>query len=233
MSEAVQRVRARFRKGERARHISHLDVLRYWERAMRRAGLPLCYSQGFTPHPKIAFAAPLPLGFTGEAEIMEALLGERVPLDRFAADLAAQTTPDLELGAVSEVGMGLPALPTLPRWADYRAALGGMDAARAREAADAFLAAAHYPWRQERAGKRKAREYDLRAGVASLAIAEEAGAAVMHARLGARQEFTVRPEQVVAALFPKAEVERYARVALVLDEPDAARRAWRERGRYE
>lgn len=233
MSEAIQRVRARFRKGERARHISHLDVLRYWERAMRRAGLPLCYSQGFTPHPKIAFAAPLPLGFTGEAEIMEALLGERVPLDRFAADLAAQTTPDLELGAVSEVGLGLPALPTLPRWADYRAALVGMDAAEAREAAAAFLAAERYPWRQERAGKKKAREYDMRAGVASLAVAEQAGAAVMRARLGARQEFTVRPEQVVAALFPEAEVERYARVGLVLDEPDAARRAWRERGRYE
>ena len=76
MSEARQRIRARFRKGERVRHISHLDVLRYWERAIRRAGLPLLYSQGFTPHPKIAFAAPLPLGFIGEGEIMEVLLEE-------------------------------------------------------------------------------------------------------------------------------------------------------------
>lgn len=234
MSVAVQRIRARFRKGEGVRHISHLDVLRYWERAIRRAELPLLYSQGFTPHPKIAFAAPLPLGFTGEGEIMEVLLEERVPLDRFAADLRAQTTPDLELGALAEVGLGLPALPTLLRWADYRAALGGLDAAQAREAAAAFLAAERYPWRQQRTGKgKKAREYDLRAGVASLAIEEGADGAVMRARLGATQEFTVRPEQVVAALFPTAEVERYARVALVLDEPSAARRAWRARGQYE
>ncbi len=232
MSAAVQRIRARFRKGERVRHISHLDVLRYWERAIRRAELPLLYSQGFTPHPKIAFAAPLPLGFTGEGEIMEVLLEERVPLDRFAADLRAQTTPDLELDAVAETGLGLPALPTLLRWADYRAALGGLDAAEAREAADVFLAAERYPWRHARAG-RKAREYDLRAGVASLAIAEGADGAVMRARLGAAQEFTVRPEQVVAALFPTAEVERYVRAALVLDEPSAARRAWRTRGQYE
>ena len=232
MSAAVQRIRARFRKGERVRHISHLDVLRYWERAIRRAGLPLLYSQGFTPHPKIAFAAPLPLGFTGEGEIMEVLLEERTPLDRFAADLRAQTTPDLEVGALAEVGLGLPALPTLVRWADYRAALGGLDATAAREAAAAFLAADRFPWRQERAGK-KAREYDLRAGVAALAVEPGDGGAVMRARLGATQEFTVRPEQVVAALFPAAEVERYARVALVLDEPSAARSAWRARGQYE
>lgn len=232
MSEARQRIRARFRKGERVRHISHLDVLRYWERAIRRADLPLLYSQGFTPHPKIAFAAPLPLGFIGEGEIMEVLLEERVPLDRFAAALTAQTTPDLELRDVTEVALGLPALPTLLHWADYRLALDGVAPGDARESANAFLATETFPWRQEREGK-KAREYDLRAGVALLAIADEAGGAVAEARLSCGQELTVRPEQLVAALFPDAAVERYVRAGLVLEEPSAALRAWRERGRYE
>ncbi len=234
MSEARQRVRARFRKGERVRHISHLDVLRYWERAIRRANLPLCYSQGFTPHPRIAFAAPLPLGFIGEDEVMEVLLEERVPLDRFTAELSAQTAADLGLRAVSEVAPGLPALPTLLRWADYRAGLEGIAREQAVESVNAFLATEQFPWRQAREGK-KAREYDLRAAVASLSIAvtgEGEGLAV-EARLSCGQELTVRPEQLVAALFPLAEVDRYVRVGLVLEEPSAALEAWRTKGQYE
>ena len=232
MSEAQQRIRARFRKGERARHISHLDVLRYWERAIRRAELPLLYSQGFTPHPKIAFAAPLPLGFIGEREIIEVLLQERVPLDRFAAALAEQTTPDLELCEVGEVGLGLSALPNLLRWADYRAVLEGITPEEATESVTAFLAAETFPWRQEREGK-KAREYDLRAGVASLNVEEEEAGLAVSARLSAGPDLTVRPEQLVAALFPQATVERYVRAELVLEEPSVAREAWRTKGQYE
>ena len=232
MSEAQQRIRARFRKGERVRHISHLDVLRYWERAIRRAELPLLYSQGFTPHPKIAFAAPLPLGFIGEREIIEVLLQERVPLDRFAAALAGQTTPDLELCEVGEVGLGLSALPNLLRWADYRAVLEGITPEEATESVTAFLAAETFPWRQEREGK-KAREYDLRAGVASLNVEEEEAGLAVSARLSAGPDLTVRPEQVVAALFPQATVERYVRAELVLEEPSVAREAWRTKGQYE
>ena len=232
MSEARQRIRARFRKGERVRHISHLDVLRYWERAIRRADLPLLYSQGFTPHPKIAFAAPLPLGFIGEGEIMEVLLEERVPLDRFAADLTGQTTADLELLDATEVALGLPALPTLLTWADYRLALDGVTPEHAIESVNAFLATETFPWRQEREGK-KAREYDLRAGVASLRVDTSEKRAVIDTRLSCGQELTVRPEQLVAALFPTATVERYVRVGLVLEEPSAALQAWRQKGQYE
>ena len=232
MSEARQRIRARFRMGERVRHISHLDVLRYWERAIRRAGLPLLYSQGFTPHPKIAFAAPLPLGFIGEGEIMEVLLEERVPLDRFAADLTGQTTPDLELRDATEVALGLPALPTLLRWADYRLAVDGVTPEHATESVNAFLATETFPWRQEREGK-KAREYDLRAGVASLSVRAAGEAASLDARLSCGQELTVRPEQLVAALFPTATVERYVRARLVLEEPSVALEAWRKKGQYE
>ena len=223
MSEARQRIRARFRKGERVRHISHLDVLRYWERAIRRADLPLLYSQGFTPHPKIAVAAPLPRGGIGEGEIREVLLEERVPLDRFAADLSAQTTPDLELREAGEVALGLPALPTLLTWADYHLALDGLTPEHALESINAFLATETFPWRQEREGK-KAREYDLRTGVASLRVDTSEERAAIEARLSCGQELTVRPE---------ATVERYVRVGLVLEEPSAALQAWRKKGQYE
>ena len=232
MSEAIQRIRGRFRKGERVRHISHLDVLRYWERAIRRADLPLLYSQGFTPHPKIAFAAPLPLGFIGEREIVEVTLSERVTLAHFATQLASETAADLDLGEVVEVGLGQPAPPVLLRWADYRADFEGVGPQEAREAVAAFLATESYPWQQEREGK-KAREYDLREAVASVALEVNEGGATIAARVRADPDLTVRPEQLVAALFPDARVSRYTRADLVLDEPSAARRAWRSRGQYQ
>ncbi len=232
MSDARQRIRVRFCKGDRVRFISHLDVLRYWERAIRRADLPLLYSKGFTPHPRITFAAPLPLGFLGEREIMEVVLEERVPLDRFAERIRQQTTPDLDLGHVSEVGLALPALPNLLRWADYRAVLVDVTPAEAATSVAEFLATEHYPWEQKREGK-KPRQYDLRTATASLSVEAVDGSVAIDARLSAGPDLTVRPEQLIAALFPAATVPRYVRTGLVLDEPSAALQAWRERGQYE
>jgi len=68
---APQRLRITFTKGENLRYISHLDLARTWERVLRRAGIPVLYSRGYHPHPKIVFAAALPVGCTGAAEVMD------------------------------------------------------------------------------------------------------------------------------------------------------------------
>src|SRR5690606_2740328 len=94
---SVQRLRVYFRKGERVRYISHLDVMRFWERAIRRAGLPLTYSKGFNPHPKLQFAGPLPLGFTGQREIIDVFLDDRISEEQFRSAVDAQSTEDLEI----------------------------------------------------------------------------------------------------------------------------------------
>ena len=62
-----------------ARFISHLDLLRTFGRAARRAGLPLAFTQGFNPHPKITFAAPLAVGIAGEAEFADLELTRKIP----------------------------------------------------------------------------------------------------------------------------------------------------------
>ena len=233
MSAAQQRLRLRFRKGERVRHISHLDVLRYWERAIRRAGLPLLYSEGFTPHPKIAFAAPLPLGFTAEGEVMEVTLEERVPVESFAARLHEQTAPEMDFTDVREVGLGLPAPQTLTRWADYRVELDGVSEPAAAAAVDRFLALEELPWREVREGK-KDREYDLRGAVSMLRVASsEPDGVALEARVRVDQELTVRPEQLLAALLPGASSRLIIRTAIILDEPSVARRAWRAVGQYQ
>ncbi|MBE7519294.1 MAG: DUF2344 domain-containing protein [Dehalococcoidia bacterium] len=228
---SAQRIRVWFRKGERIRYISHLDVLRFWERAIRRAGLPLAYSQGFTPHPRLAFASPLPLGFIGEAEIMDVTLDERVTLESFRARVAAQASDDLILTNVAEVPAGAPAPQSCLAWADYRVDVPALDPADAGAAIEAFLARDAMEWVDDR--REKARTIDLRDGVSELAAGPLDGGTRLTMRLRAHQDLTIRPEVVVAALFPGHEPGMIARVALHLDEPSPARDAWRRRGRYE
>jgi radical SAM-linked protein len=227
----AQRLRVWFRKGERVRYISHLDVLRHWERAIRRAGLPLSYSQGFTPHPKLQFAGPLPLGFVADAEIVDVTLDTRVPVEEFRARVAANTTPDLALVAVKEVPPGAPPPQAVVTWADYDVHIPGVDLSCAVPAVAAFLARAEFPWTEER--KDRQRTYDLRAGVARLqAAAGDEGGTVISMRLAAHQDNTVRPEQVVAAILPGAEPALIRRRALHLQESSPAHDAYRRRGRF-
>jgi radical SAM-linked protein len=65
------KVRIRFRKSGDLRLISHHDLLRFFERAVRRAQLPIRWTQGFNPHPRLVFALPLSLGITGSQEVVE------------------------------------------------------------------------------------------------------------------------------------------------------------------
>jgi radical SAM-linked protein len=60
----MQRLRIRFSRGEEIKYISHLDLMRLWQRALNRAGLEIAYSEGFNPHPRMSLAAPLALGVT-------------------------------------------------------------------------------------------------------------------------------------------------------------------------
>jgi radical SAM-linked protein len=70
----MQRLRIRFGRGEETRYISHLDLMRLWQRAFNRANIALAYSEGFNPHPRMSLAAPLALGVTSEAELMDVVL---------------------------------------------------------------------------------------------------------------------------------------------------------------
>lgn len=67
----MSRFYLRYEKGEAARFTSHLDFLRAMTRTLRRAHIPVSFSQGFNPHPRLSFALPLPLGMTSRCELME------------------------------------------------------------------------------------------------------------------------------------------------------------------
>ncbi|MDP2935460.1 MAG: TIGR03936 family radical SAM-associated protein, partial [Dehalococcoidia bacterium] len=76
--QELQRLRITFSRGPEVKYISHLDLMRLWERVLRRAKLPLAFSEGFSPHPRLALATPLPVGVTAAEEWMEVYLCRRV-----------------------------------------------------------------------------------------------------------------------------------------------------------
>jgi radical SAM-linked protein len=92
-----------FSKTGRLRHISHLDFIRAFERAARRSGLPLAYSEGYSPAPKIAYGWPLPVGTAGLAEYLDVELTERVPPERAVESLRDVLPPGLDVREASYV----------------------------------------------------------------------------------------------------------------------------------
>ena len=72
----MQRLRIRFTREEEIKYISHLDLMRLWQRALNRAGIAIAYSEGFNPHPRLVIALPLPVGCTGAREVIDVFLDE-------------------------------------------------------------------------------------------------------------------------------------------------------------
>ncbi|MGH2468589.1 MAG: TIGR03936 family radical SAM-associated protein, partial [Chloroflexota bacterium] len=89
----MRRLRVIFSKGEEVRYISHLDTMRTWERIFRRAGVGLAYSHGFAPHPRLVFAAPLAVGITSTAEILDVYVEELAGLASLRERVAAALPP--------------------------------------------------------------------------------------------------------------------------------------------
>ncbi len=86
----MSRIRIAFRQEGPARFVSHLDIVRAFERAARRAGLPPAYTQGFNPRPKMAFAAPLPVGMSGAQELVDIVFARDVSPQEVKEGLSAQ-----------------------------------------------------------------------------------------------------------------------------------------------
>lgn len=164
-----RRVRIVFRKGEIVKYISNLDLLRAWERALRRARLPLAYTQGFNPHPRITIAMPLAVGCSGENEVVDVLLDTG---DEDEAELARTVEGTLEpvmppgisvLSAV-EVPWHDPALATQFSHARYQIALKGVERAEVERRIRELMEKTKAPIRFRR------KTFDLRPLIGSLVV---------------------------------------------------------------
>ena len=96
-------IRIKYAKTNSGRFLSHLDLMRAWERSIRRSGLPLAFSQGFNPHPKISFGSALSVGVTSNGEYMDMELTEAVELTQLKERLTQNLPPALMLLDAQEI----------------------------------------------------------------------------------------------------------------------------------
>lgn len=209
------RLRVVFSKTGPLRYTGHLDLHSIWERTIRRAGLPLAYTQGFRPGPKIQLASALPLGIIGRAEIVDLwLLDEAAAAGGREADaLQSAAPPGLGILSLEQVDERSPALQTQVVSAEYEATLlDSPDEAVLKERLAALMGAASLP--RERRGK----AYDLRPLIESLETVpgDGSGGPRLFMRLAARDGATGRPEEVLAGLGVPAEAARVERTRLIL-----------------
>lgn len=226
-----QRLRITFSRGGDLKYITHLDMMRFWERTLRRASVPLSYSEGFTPHAQIQIAAPLPVGTTSDAELMDVFLDEPWPPRVFVERVSAQLPQAVRISAAEEVGLTLPSLQAETRFAEYQVDVQaeGVDVLAAVRL---FLAAESVPWEHKR--EEEVRSYDIRALVRDISVADEPrapGAVRLRMMLRNDSSGAGRPEQVAAALGLPAP-SCIHRTRIVLARTSRAIEAWRRHGRF-
>lgn len=237
----VQRLRIRYAKRGRLRFTSHRDIQRAFERALRRADVPMGYSAGFSPHPKISWAGAAPTGTASEAEYVEIGVSERVDPESLRAALDAALPPDLDILEVVEAAT--PSLVEQLEASVWRIELPGVPAHEARQAVEKFLNAETV--QVERLTKAGIRSFDARAAVQGITVRDDPGDGGQHPGSSAcailqvvvrHATPAVRPDDVltglgtVAGLVPPVtpRVTRLAQGPLVRSAAPTAIDAWSE-----
>ena len=165
----MQRIRIRYAKRGPLRFTSHRDFARAFERALRRAAVPIAFSQGFTPHPKISYASAAPTGVASEAEYLEIGLQAEVDPDRLRTALDAALSPGLDVIEAVVAGEGsLADRIDASRW---HLELPAVDPATAAAAVKAFLDSEEVL--VERMTKQGRRAFDARSAVTRLEVIEQ------------------------------------------------------------
>lgn len=199
------RIRITFAKQGALRYTGHLDLHKLWERTARRAELPLAYSQGFHPQPKMNIAAALPLGFSSRCEVMDMRLQDDIPLDGLAEKLQNTLPTGIRVLSIERVDDGEPALQTQVASAEYEVTLKEpMDRSELERRIGFVIASESLP--RERRGK----SYDLRPLVEELSLIPSP-LPLIFMRLTAQEGATGRPEEVLDVLgipFEETRIER-------------------------
>ena len=172
----VQRLRIHYAKRGRLRFSSHRDFQRAFERALRRAAVPMAYSAGFSPHPKVSYAGAAPTGVASEAEYLEIGLAQHCDPHRLRIALDRSLPQDLDVLDIVEVpsapentkSAGLANLLEASVW-EIR--LADVDPVTATAAVEAFLAASRVE--VSRMTKSGLRTFDARAAVVALAVVDQ------------------------------------------------------------
>ena len=195
ISPVKQRLRIIFGKAGTLKYTSSLDIAKIWERVLRRADLPILYTQGFNTRPRIQLAMPLPLGITSECEILDAALREKTDFQEaeLMARLLRVAPSGLTIHAIAEVEIWASTMQSLVLSAEYRIRFeDGIDASILRARIDDLLNRKSII--VEKVRKRKRSVMDLRPLIIDLYM-DEADNLIAHLSVGDRGN--MRPDQLI------------------------------------
>ncbi len=198
------RLLLQFQKGEAVRHLGHLDLQRAMQRALRRSGLPVRYSQGFHPHMLTAFASALSMGVSSEAEIVDVTLESPVTAEEGLQRMQGVLPDALAVRGVRLVEDMHPGLMGRLKQASYDAWLSGADLVAWKGAIDSFLA------ENEVLALRKSKSGEKLVNIRPMAhaiIAEpDQDRVKLRLRLSLEEVATLKPELLIHTLAQRAQL---------------------------
>ncbi|MEW6661332.1 MAG: TIGR03936 family radical SAM-associated protein [Bacillota bacterium] len=197
----MPRLKIEFAKEGLARFISHLELMKTWERALRRAAVPVAYSEGFNPHPRMSFALPLAVGSEGLREYLEIMVEAGKDLGAMTEALSKALPAGLRVISVTLLPDGGPPLMAQVEGASYlvRSPLSRpISEEELKKALDAFSALSEAVVMKE--GKHGPKPQDVRPGVYCLQAELKGSWVELQMSLKAGSQGNVRPEDVVKAL---------------------------------
>ena len=207
----------RFGKQPRLRFISHLDLQRFFQRAVNRTGLPIAYTQGFNPHPVMSFGSALAVGWTSEYEVIDIRLCAPMGRKRTEDAVRAALPEDLPVLEARLVDDRHPAPMALVRMSDYRVTLGGPDAGAVIARIPEFLAL------DELLAVKKSKSGEKQVDIRPMAVSLEPLPDGFAARLMLTEQSTLKPDMLINELARLAGVEppeaRIHRVTLLGADP--------------
>jgi radical SAM-linked protein len=177
------------------RYTSHLDTLRTWERTFRRAQIPMAFTQGYNPRPRINLSPALPLGFTSECELIDIWITEEMDVDAITRKLQSTLPPGLEIHGVKPLTDHAPKLHEEIIAAEYHVHLEIFPPPDPLcHQIDQLMSA------PEILRVRRGRKYDLRPLIRSLEIHQSKDDTYLRICLTSKEGATGRPEEVLDAL---------------------------------
>lgn len=196
-------IRLKFTKGNEVKYISHLDLMRVFQRAIRRTGIPIAYSSGFNPHQELSFGAPLSLGVTSEAEYVDIKLAEALEIDEIISRLNS-SLPD---GVRILGGIKLPGNPksamSIVTHARYKIRMNieNVTAEAVDKSIDAFLAQENIKVMKEQPKKGyELKEIDIRPMIVGMRVFQfEGSSCVIDCLLMSGSRGNLKPELLMTA----------------------------------
>lgn len=202
---AVQRLRVQYGRTGDFRYVGHLDMMRFWQRALRRAAIAVACSEGTMPRVRLSIAAALPVGVTSEGELLDVYLKRRISPFYFMQRVGKAVPETVQIHRADDVPLDWPSLQSQVRQAEYRVGFrpgshpAAVQAAPVQAAIDALLKKTTLPWEHQR--DKEVRRYDLRELIEDVWL-EDAPQGELRLGMVLKTDPSAsgRPEQVAAAL---------------------------------